>query len=197
VNVTHGPRIRANWTHLVLNNLKSMLPKDVYERIRARVPARSLSAIEQAGTFEWIDGEHQVNLVDAGFFVLGAREHENLWRRMTAVSFERPVFRTLVRGTATLFGSTPATFVKKTLAPAWGLVATGFGEFVVVPADDRLSGRVHWIDVPPLVATPSWIVAWRGALHAFIDILGRQGEVRADESKLGSARAVAFDMRWS
>jgi hypothetical protein len=192
-----GPRIRANWSHLVLGNMKSMLPKEVFERVRARVPARSLAAIENARIFDWIDGEHHANLVDAGFFVVGAREHEELWRRMTAVSFERPVFRTLVRGAATLFGSTPATFVKKTLAPAWSLVAAGFGEFVVEPADDRRSGKIRWRDVPPLVATPSWLVGWKGALHAFIDILGRHGEVRVDESQLTSARTATFDMRWN
>jgi hypothetical protein len=193
--MAQNPRIRANWTRTVLDYFRSALSATIYERVYARVPERSRQSIDKASTFDWLPAEHHMAIADALSAILGNDDAETQWRRMTGTSFDKPIFRPLFQGALSLFSASPITMAR-VLPAGWGLIAADAGVFTIEPGSTD-HGVVCWSNIPrPILACPAFLAAWRGGLHAFIDVLGRAGEVRMDESKAESDRTVTYSLRW-
>jgi hypothetical protein len=187
-----GPHTRGLAARDALDRLDDF-ERDLQSRVRALVPASSLSIIESTPPLGWVSVEHEHHVTRSIFAVLDERGVE-YFRWLVARHFiHTPLMRPVVDKMQRLFGLDPGSLLR--VAPlAWDLMFRGFGR--IVPAErGPQRANVDLVDCTPAVFDyPDYVRSWVGVFEATFDIaqLGGVLEHHVDEP----GRAVRFALQW-
>lgn len=160
-------------------------------RVRARVGAEALAAVERAGRLAWIPG-----LVDVA-----------LWRAIHDEAGDDGVVRTartvgvrhvhtghlagLMQGVVQLFGLTPAGIVRW-IPRGFAEVHRGVGELRVAEVHEG-AARLVLEDLHPCLAGEPWLLAVAASFELAFEVSGHDGESALEAA--GPERAV-IALRW-
>jgi hypothetical protein len=95
------------------------------ERIRARIPAASLRAIDETPGISWLDFEHDHWLMDATIAELGERDAIECWSQSITQLIEKPLLKNFVSGALRIFGARPGKLLKM-VPKGWTLAYRDF-----------------------------------------------------------------------
>lgn len=164
-------------------------------KIRARIPAVSLTAIDDTPGASWLEFEHDHWLMDATIDVLGQRQAVDCWRRSVTQLIEKPLLRNFVSGALRVFGARPGKLLKL-IPKGWSLAYRDFcvPRFALI---DEHSCEMHFDDIAPhAFESPGYLHCWHGICLGLFDLESPKDPVVEFEIDRPAAHAVAR-FRWA
>jgi hypothetical protein len=165
------------------------------ERIRARIPAASLRAIDETPGISWLDFEHDHWLMDATIAELGERDAIECWRQSITQLIEKPLLKNFVSGALRIFGARPGKLLKM-VPKGWTLAYRDFCAPRFVSVDENTC-EIHFESIPPQAFdSEGYLHCWHGICLGVFDLEKPKDPVVTFEIDRTSASAVAH-FHWS
>jgi hypothetical protein len=190
-----GPAFRANWTRIMLEYYERNLPVKGQSALEAALDPATRARLMAAGPLEWLPAETHMKILPAPYAVMGETAYRAFWKAMMIDSFDRPIFRSFVRGAVTAFGDLRGQIFR--MVPAgFALIARGSGEFKIEISGKDHRANVLWESIPLLLRRGgAFPMAWAGSLEAILAITKTEGRVEVAPFASHASR-VQYEVRW-
>jgi hypothetical protein len=172
--------VRARHLKSVLASLRRR-PEAESGAVLRRIAPTLIQAIDDSAGVEWFPIEHDVALTHAIYEAFGPGEADRFWRRVMTEALATPLFRTLVEGALSLFGSMPAAWARW-IPQGWELTFRDCGTWAVAQ-DEQGRSLLRSRCIPPdCAADPVWLAAVASSFSALVGKL----EVRQVDAAAGT-----------
>jgi hypothetical protein len=161
------------------------------ERVRTRLGAERLAAVDGTSRLAWIPGEVDVALWRAIDAELGAAGLVRLARALGVRHVRSGQLSGLLQGVIQLFGLTPAAIVRW-IPRGFAEVHRGVGELKVEEVGED-AARLVLADLHPSLAGEPWLTAVAGSFELTLEICALDGGCVVEHA--GPGRAV-IALRW-
>jgi hypothetical protein len=163
-----GPAARASAARDNLNFVDVYRPGAV-EKVRAMIPAESLTAIDNAPSASWLAYEHDHWLMDGVMSVLGREDAIECWHQSVDNLIDRPLLRSFVEGALRMFGTRPGKIIKL-IPKGWALAYRDFcAPAFTLFEEGRAEIRFHEI-APEAFDSPGYLYCWYAVCQGVFDL---------------------------
>jgi hypothetical protein len=161
------------------------------ERVRARLGAERLAAVDGSSRLAWIPGEIDVALWRAVDAELGTSGVARLARALGVRHVRSGQLAGLLQGVVQLFGLSPAAIVRW-IPRGFAEVHRGVGELKVEEVGEG-AARLVLASLHPSLAGEPWLTAVAGSFELTLEVCALDGECVVEHA--GPGRAVVA-LRW-
>jgi hypothetical protein len=180
VSASHAPSLRARWPQRILGWWAEHAP-DQHAAATARVPARIVTAIEEAPETEWIDIGLHIDCIEALRDVAGAPAFLRAYVDASEHALALPVFESMLRPLVRLAGRRALVHG---FARGWGMFVRACGYVDVFQREGAREATIRYSQVPRMVVRRE---AYRESLASLLEAMMRRGgfpgRVELDDSR--------------
>ena len=175
---------------IIQGNVRDLerLPKELADRVRARIQPGVLADVQRAGRLAWLPLDHDIEISEAVYREADAETLRHWARVSLRTSLDGPLLRPLMAAGRRLFGVSPAARLR-VLPKRWEAAYRGVGSLTYEGVSST-EARLLLKDLPPvLFERNAYLESITGSFEAVFDVCEVEGSVVLEDCNARNASA--------